>query len=376
MRSATSFLIFGVFTSLLVRYLTSRWPYSGQASPPMYGDYEAQRHWMEITVNLPVDEWYINSTRNNLTYWGLDYPPLTAYHMYLNGKIAKLINPSWVQLNTSAGIESYDHKLFMRSTVLVSDLVILYPALLVLYLFGETKLSIDPAAIVLNLFLPALIIIDHGHFQYNCVSLGLCLLAIFFLQSNRLVACTVAFCFALNYKQISLYYAIPFFVFMLAKISTRSGVLMKLRLFTFLSLAVVATFTLCWSPFIGNMSSMQAVFKRIFPVDRGLFEDKVANIWCPLETLFKLRSKMSKEALFKLSTMATLIAILPSSIHLYLNANMKNFKCSLTISALAFFLFSFQVHEKGILFTCLAASLLVKRDHLLSGWLNIVSTLR
>ena len=29
----------------------------GKGKPPMFGDYEAQRHWMEITYNLPVDEW-------------------------------------------------------------------------------------------------------------------------------------------------------------------------------------------------------------------------------------------------------------------------------------------------------------------------------
>ena len=32
---------------------------SGAGKPPMYGDYEAQRHWMEITTNLPAREWYI-----------------------------------------------------------------------------------------------------------------------------------------------------------------------------------------------------------------------------------------------------------------------------------------------------------------------------
>lgn len=51
----------------------------------MYGDYEAQRHWMEITTNLDIKQWYINSTANDLLYWGLDYPPLTAYHSYING---------------------------------------------------------------------------------------------------------------------------------------------------------------------------------------------------------------------------------------------------------------------------------------------------
>lgn len=25
----------------------------------MYGDYEAQRHWQEITVNLPIQQWYV-----------------------------------------------------------------------------------------------------------------------------------------------------------------------------------------------------------------------------------------------------------------------------------------------------------------------------
>ena len=54
----------------------------------MYGDYEAQRHWQEITVNLPVNKWYFNSTQNDLLYWGLDYPPLTAYHSYLVGQVS------------------------------------------------------------------------------------------------------------------------------------------------------------------------------------------------------------------------------------------------------------------------------------------------
>ena len=51
----------------------------------MFGDYEAQRHWMEITYHLKPDDWYVNSTDNDLRYWGLDYPPLTAYHSYLMG---------------------------------------------------------------------------------------------------------------------------------------------------------------------------------------------------------------------------------------------------------------------------------------------------
>jgi anti-sigma-K factor RskA len=73
--------------SILVRVCISSNSYSGMSTPPMYGDYEAQRHWMEITVNLPVSDWYTNTTDNDLQYWGLDYPPLTAYHSWLFGKM-------------------------------------------------------------------------------------------------------------------------------------------------------------------------------------------------------------------------------------------------------------------------------------------------
>ena len=53
----------------------------------MHGDFEAQRHWMEITYHTPLGEWYRNTTDNNLQYWGLDYPPLTAYHSYVMGYV-------------------------------------------------------------------------------------------------------------------------------------------------------------------------------------------------------------------------------------------------------------------------------------------------
>ncbi|CAN0547240.1 unnamed protein product, partial [Ectocarpus sp. 12 AP-2014] len=47
-----------VWFALLLRCMVSLWPYSGQGERPMYGDYEAQRHWMEITNALPLHQWY------------------------------------------------------------------------------------------------------------------------------------------------------------------------------------------------------------------------------------------------------------------------------------------------------------------------------
>ena len=72
----------------------------------MFGDYEAQRHWMEVTTNLPLSEWYEPTSSNDLLYWGLDYPPLTAYHSYAMGHASNLFNSSWTALHSSRGEES------------------------------------------------------------------------------------------------------------------------------------------------------------------------------------------------------------------------------------------------------------------------------
>jgi len=102
----TVFITIGLF-ALLVRVAVSLHPYSGAANPPKFGDYEAQRHWMEITTNLPVKEWYRNSSSNDLSYWGLDYPPLTAYQSFIHGRFLRFFHPDSVSLFTSRGHESY-----------------------------------------------------------------------------------------------------------------------------------------------------------------------------------------------------------------------------------------------------------------------------
>ena len=82
------FLFGYVFSPYLLLYddiVVSLYP--GQGTPPMFGDYEAQRHWMEITNHLPTRQWYTY----DLQYWGLDYPPLTAYHSWLCGKMCVVL---------------------------------------------------------------------------------------------------------------------------------------------------------------------------------------------------------------------------------------------------------------------------------------------
>jgi len=74
----------------------------------------------------------MNTTRNNLEYWGLDYPPLSAYHSLALGKVFKSILPASVKLGTSHGFESSFHKFLMRFSVSASDLLI--PAIILFHI--------------------------------------------------------------------------------------------------------------------------------------------------------------------------------------------------------------------------------------------------
>ncbi|XP_054092344.1 dolichyl pyrophosphate Man9GlcNAc2 alpha-1,3-glucosyltransferase isoform X4 [Callithrix jacchus] len=263
---------------------------TGAGKPPMFGDYEAQRHWQEITFNLPVKQWYFNSSDNNLQYWGLDYPPLTAYHSLLCAYMAKFINPDWIALHTSRGYESQAHKLFMRSTVLIADLLIYIPAV-VLYCCClkeiSTKKKIANALCIL--LYPGLILIDYGHFQYNSVSLGFALWGILGVSCDWDLLGSLAFCLAVNYKQMELYHSLPFFCFLLGKCFKKGLKGKGFVLLVKLACTVVASFILCWLPFFTEREQTLQVLRRLFPVDRGLFEDKVANIWCSFNVLLKIK---------------------------------------------------------------------------------------
>lgn len=112
------------------------------------------------------------------------------------------------------------------------------------------------------------------------------------------------------------------------------------------------------------------VFYRVFPVGRGLYEDKVSNVWCAISVLIKLRSFLSIPALVKLSICSTLAIVLPSCLHLFMNPTTIRFKYALCISSLGFFLFSFQVHEKSILLPMLCITMM---DLDITFWFNNIA---
>lgn len=385
MLSIQNILPFGVVAlALLVRWQVAQFPHSGEKTPPLFGDYEAQRHWMEITTNLPVEDWYRNTTDNDLLYWGIDYPPLTAYHMYILGRASKLINSSWTELHKSRGTESYEHKIYMRSTVILVDLLLFIPA--IIYYFFNTQpcqYTSPPSTVhkqnvllytVLVLLYPAQILIDHGHYQYNCVFMGLVLWSIIFMNKGKQASSALFFTLALNYKQMSLYYSLPFFWY-IASLNLRVKPLWKgLRNIVLIGFIVVSTTALLFLPFLSSKESLLQVIHRIFPFYRGVFEDKVANIWFSLSILYKYRNFYTLEQLLRASAGLTLLASLPAGLHLLFKPSLKAFRYALVNTSLIFFLTSFQVHEKTILVPALPILLMCREHPMAINWFITIST--
>lgn len=48
-------LILSLF--ILLQSVISSGSYSGAGQGKKFGDFEAQRHWMELTINLPIHQW-------------------------------------------------------------------------------------------------------------------------------------------------------------------------------------------------------------------------------------------------------------------------------------------------------------------------------
>lgn len=349
----------GVF-AVLIRSLVGLWGYSGAGKPPMFGDFEAQRHWLEITTSISIRDWYRHTPLNDLLYWGLDYPPLTAYVSYAYGKLAKVLVPKLVEFETSRGHESLSGKVYMRATVLMSDILLYIPTIIVMNrkvtvetskLGNVTNTNSELCATLSALMLPALLLIDHGHFQYNGVCLALALIGILHISSDSDIVGSIAFCLSLNFKQMSLYYAPVFFCCLLRKCFMEPTITAKAVRFVHLGVTVVTTFGILWMPFCiwhseeeSCASSLLQVLSRQFPFSRGIFEDKVANIWYTLSVVVDFRTFMTAQQLLASSLSLTLLLLFPTCLHLLTRpATLVTLLFAMMNSSLAFFLASFQV---------------------------------
>ncbi|KAI9894153.1 MAG: Glucosyltransferase-like protein [Vezdaea aestivalis] len=403
----------------LFRWAAGLWGYSGFNSPPMHGDFEAQRHWMEITTGLPVSQWYFY----DLPWWGLDYPPLTAYHSWLLGKIGSLINAQWFELDTSRRLDLSSLKVYMRATVLASEyLAYVVPVVLLSRRLNQSNLT-HSIALVAILLQPSTILIDHAHFQYNTVMLGFFAFSILGLISQHRLAASFCFVLALSFKQMGLYYAPAVFAVLLGScVFPRQApvAFVSIGAVTILSFALVFAPLLlgaawdayrglplpAWDAYPHPITSTLFAFvpplqpllppnshfltpllvqldqsvHRIFPFARGLFEDKVANIWCTLNIVYKLKH-LPTALLQRASLLLTLTAVSPPSLILFKNpaATVSVLFPCLAATAWGFFMCAFQVHEKSVLLPLFPMTLLLATKRGLTpsirawvGWANAI----
>jgi alpha-1,3-glucosyltransferase len=179
--------------------------------------------------------------------------------------------------------------------------------------------------------------------------------------SGRDVAGSILFCLALNFKQMALYYSPVFFFVILRKCIDRDTVLGFCSHLVRVGATVVATFAILWLPFClwpcegGTcVDAMGQVLQRLFPFSRGIFEDKVANLWYAASVVLDFRTFLKTDDLATLSLALTLLLLAPICFNLMTVRITGHRVClALATSSLAFFLASFQVHEKSLVLTLL-----------------------
>ncbi|KAH9812541.1 family 57 glycosyltransferase [Melampsora americana] len=398
-------LLSSIAIVLLLKLSVSLGSYSGFSQGPLFGDLEAQRHWMGLTLH----------------HWGLDYPPLTAYHSWILAQFGRLFNPIFVALRpphpTSDDLTGWGDlhdslKVFLRWTVLGSDLIVWIPVVF-LYCFitynthqenhsshpiGSRSISkrkpkwtsaIHSALLIL--MNPNLILIDNGHFQYNSIMLGLTLAAIVSFHLDRDLLGAALYVCSMCFKQMALYYSPAIFAYLFGKClylrhTTGLTLFFKLAIISIITLSVAFLPFIVLTPFPATI--LQAIH-RIFPLARGLFEDKVANFWCAANVVIKFRNLASVSTLAKVALLMTLLAVLPGlMVMIWVNWTLGSERSdeeidedhpvikpgkhprSLNVvpytlfnASMAFYLFSFQVHEKTILLPILPLMMIMSQQY-------------
>ena len=109
---------------------------------------------------------------------------------------------------------------------------------------------------------------------------------------------------AVNFKQMALYFVLPFAIFTIARLVRElfrigqhgqsnldlNDINEFISRATRLASAFFLSVTILLGPFImteRGMDALSDISDRIFPVRRGIFEDKVATFWCVLHNFCK-----------------------------------------------------------------------------------------
>ncbi len=347
---------------ICLRLLTFNAPHSGLNDPPRFGDFQAHRHWMYLT-KLPIEQWYTNNIDHSyqnttVTQWRLDYPPITAY-------AHKLYSYTLPDKYSDHGNQDDILVLRMRLFILIIDVLLLF------ILKKIAKVAFSDKSVISILFAhPMLLLVDYIHYQPNnlmflFLSITFLCIARSFDNTNWAILGTISFIFCIASKQMALVYAPVVCISYLALVIKEKSFYNQCILFIKLVLAVLFAFACCILPFSINYNSLAegisiqgpAILSRIFPVHRGLFEDKLGNFWCISDVLFKWRLKYSEKQLAYCCTAICLLLSLPIAFKVFQSIlkttspqkAIDTVFLGSSITSLIGFLFGYHIHEKTIL---------------------------
>lgn len=259
-------------------------------------DFEVHRNWLSLTNILPRYLWYFEATSE----WTLDYPPLFAWMEYGIGKIAKYWMPEIVFL-THLNIPKMTVEMveFHRMSVVVLDMVLLLA--LMYYMKKDTLESKKWTVLAVGGLDAGLMMVDHMHFQYNGLLLGILILSMACIRNGNDVGGATLFAVLLMLKHIYLYAALLYFVYLLRHYCTMEDRFLITRFLT-LALVVISVLVVslvcilplndghvskminfgvqCASVASCQWTTLLQLVSRLFPIQRGLCHAYWApNVW-------------------------------------------------------------------------------------------------
>jgi alpha-1,3-glucosyltransferase len=360
-------------------------------------DFEVHRNWLAITNTLPRSQWYHEATSE----WTLDYPPFFALFEYLLSLIAVKIDPKIVEISATP---IFNHKilLFQRFSVIFTDLVLFYA---VYSYCSVASSSITTSrgkrlAVMFVTFMDAgLLLVDHIHFQYNGMLLGLLILSIAKFRQEKDLQGAFLYSILLMMKHIYLYIAPLYFVYLLrhycfTSIKTGKGKRFSsfdVVHFLQLGILVLSVFGVAFgwilAPHPNPIEGFKQVLSRLFPVQRGLchaywapnvwalyaFADKALVLLGYAEknmTVGSMSGGLVQEASFAvlplispaICGLLTLGLMLPALWFVWKTPRPQVFMNALVYCMLCSFLLGYHVHEKAILQVVIPLALLSGED--------------
>ena len=339
---------------------------------PLYRstDFEVHRNWLAITHSLPISEWYVDRTSE----WTLDYPPLFAWFEWVLSQVARLVDPAMLEV-ANLDYASEATVAFQRTTVIVTELVLMLAVHLHCERLKMRGASRDAVFMLVSLS-PGLLIVDHIHFQYNGLLLGVLMLSLEALQRDAHVLSALLFASLVNMKHLFAIAGPYYLVYMLRRHCRGTY---AVRRFFGLGAAVASVCALSFAPFI-RAGRLADVLARLFPFGRGLchaywapnfwaaysFADKVL---CKVLPRLGLAEPLDDDAVGRMTgglvgvsqfgvlpqigpaacMACVLLAMAPCLVRVWAKPDPRNVLRDVAYVNLCGFIFGYHVHEKAVL---------------------------